>query len=304
MNNRTIDPYYNRLYEQTHSEELYGTSSVAFLPEVMQSFLFYVKNRRIDMELPVRVLDYGCGRSILLDVFAKATNDNKEIICSFVSNKISLASVMEKLQPSLKEAMEGYTREQYRELLSWGGGIIHKQRFDPAIPEHAKYPQGPYDFLICTDVFEHIPEYGGTTKKDLILENSIVHMLELSPNPFLNISTRKAMQILPDGQNAHCTVKHPQEWLEIIQKKDPTLSPMFSRDFTSCHFVRGVLFDDFHYASCETYKEFGEVDLIAYPSKKALSPEKEAKLIAIQGHKLEIREQNLLWVQNFFSPEI
>jgi hypothetical protein len=290
-----VDEYYNGLYEQTHGQELYGTSSVAFLPEVMQSFLLYASAGRIDVFHPISVLDYGCGRSILLDVFAKVVNDNKDSIQKFIDERSSLASLMDHISGSMEGALAGYSREQYAEMLLWDGGIIDKHRFDPAIPEYASFPQGKYDFLICTDVFEHIPEFGGENKAEPILENVIEQILDLCPNPFLNISTRLAMQRLPDGQNAHCTLKSPQVWQDILQRKNSAISPMFSRDFTSCHFVRAPLCEAFHDVSYSTYKKFGEIDLIAYPGKKILTPQKESALVAIQEHKLDIRSRNMKW---------
>jgi len=78
-------------------------------------------------------------------------------------------------------------------------------RYDPAIERFAKPLNGPVDLVICTDVMEHIPE----PDVDLVLAD----IRRLSPAAFFNISLRPANATLPDGSNAHCTVR-PQSWWE------------------------------------------------------------------------------------------
>lgn len=297
-----IDPYYNGLYSQTHGAGLYGTSSIAFLPEVMQAFCFYVAGKQIDLLRPVKVLDYGCGQSVLLDVFAKAVNENRDTILKI--NESSFSQVMSQLGDSLAENMRGLDRNDYARLLTWDGGIVEKHRFDPAIPEYAAPPQGPYDFVICTDVFEHIPEYSSDGKQTPVLAEAEKKVLGLSDNIFLNVSTRLAMQILSDGQNAHCTLKTPATWQKRLQSVKSDIAPMFSRDLTSCHFVRGDLCQDFHQASYNAWRRFGEVDLIAWPpaAGKVLTKAKEDALLAVQPHKQEIRARNLSWWKRDIDP--
>ena len=196
-----IDPYYNSLYAQTHGKELYGTSSIAFLPEVMQAFLNYAAQGKIDPSGSIRVLDYGCGRSILLDVFTKVVNEERETVEAVASQELPLRKAMASLAPALQTAMVGYERDEYERLLTWDGGIIEKNRFDPAIPEYSDNPDGKYDFLICTDVYEHIPENSSNSEITVSpLRSTMDFISKLSDTPFLNISLRQAMQILPDGQ--------------------------------------------------------------------------------------------------------
>jgi hypothetical protein len=290
-----VDPYYNSLYAQTHGKELYGTSSIAFLPEVVQAFVHYAQDCRLTLDDKVRVLDYGCGRSILLDVFAKVVNDNRDVIRTHLADFSRMDTIMADLAPALTEAMAGYDRDQYAELLQWDGGIIEKHRYDPAIPEYAAAPQGPYDFLICTDVYEHIPEFGGANGKVPILRDAMRRVADLSANPFLNISTRLAMQILPDDTNAHCTLKTPAEWQELVLEDIPDAIPMLSRDFTSCHFVSGKPDAMFDPASEDSYRRYGEIDLIPWPPKRDMTAEKQAALLAVQDHKNDVRQRNAAW---------
>jgi hypothetical protein len=76
-------------------------------------------------------------------------------------------------------------------------------RYDPAIPGIDRIPTDKIDFIINTDVLEHIPiEHLDETLKDIA---------SLSSSVFFNISLRLAHEILPNGENAHCTV-YPADW--------------------------------------------------------------------------------------------
>ena len=76
--------------------------------------------------------------------------------------------------------------------------------YDPAVVGRDKLPSGGFDTVICTDVLEHVPEeelnqvltdIWGYAKREAIFV----------------IALRLAGEILPNGENAHCTV-HPKEW--------------------------------------------------------------------------------------------
>jgi len=76
--------------------------------------------------------------------------------------------------------------------------------YDPAIEGKEKIPQKHYDMIITTDVLEHLYE----DEIQIICSD----FLSLSPlTMFHVICTRLADNLLPDGSNAHKTVK-PIEW--------------------------------------------------------------------------------------------
>ena len=82
-------------------------------------------------------------------------------------------------------------------------------RYDPAIPELAEKPAGGFQCGICTDVLEHVPE------EELAL---LLRTLQTKAGKWVFIiCTRPAGQILPSGENAHCTVRPAAWWLDRLR---------------------------------------------------------------------------------------
>ena len=77
-------------------------------------------------------------------------------------------------------------------------------KYDPAIPEYSNKPDTKFDLVISTYVLEHIPE----EFIDDILSEIFSYATKFV---FLTICCREAREILPNGMNAHATVK-PKEW--------------------------------------------------------------------------------------------
>jgi 2-polyprenyl-3-methyl-5-hydroxy-6-metoxy-1,4-benzoquinol methylase len=82
--------------------------------------------------------------------------------------------------------------------------------FDPGYPPFAELPVGTFDGVICTDVLEHIP--------DLDLPWMLEEQFRYA-NKFVfgNIASYPAEKILPNGENAHCTVQPAGWWDELIR---------------------------------------------------------------------------------------
>jgi len=81
--------------------------------------------------------------------------------------------------------------------------------YDPAVETHNTLPDKPVDGLFSTDVLEHIPEEE--------LEAVFKEMYSLS-NKFVyhGICTIPAIAKLPNGENAHVTVKPVEWWVDKI----------------------------------------------------------------------------------------
>lgn len=86
--------------------------------------------------------------------------------------------------------------------------------YDPGLKKFEKKPTKKYDAVINTDVLEHIPEqYVYDVISDIFsYANKLV---------YFSIATALARAILPNGENAHCTLKTHTEWVNIIRKYKP-----------------------------------------------------------------------------------
>lgn len=105
---------------------------------------------------------------------------------------------------------------QSREILDYGCGKQTLQKslpfpitnYDPCTPGYDALP-APHDFIVCTDVLEHIePE---------CLDAVLDHLSELTKKlVFLAVATRPAKKFLPDGRNAHLIQEDPEWWMAKI----------------------------------------------------------------------------------------
>jgi SAM-dependent methyltransferase len=91
-------------------------------------------------------------------------------------------------------------------------GLENYTLFDPGYEEHSKRPEGKFDAVISTDVIEHIPESDVMWVIDEILNYS-------SNMVFINIACFKALKTLANGDNAHISVFHYYDWLELLSAR-------------------------------------------------------------------------------------
>ena len=87
--------------------------------------------------------------------------------------------------------------------------------YDPGVKEFEKVPEGKFDGVYSTDVMEHIP-------KDELQDALEIIFNKASKFVFLAICTQPAMQLLPNGENAHCTLEPIEWWKEIVEKYRPS----------------------------------------------------------------------------------
>lgn len=83
------------------------------------------------------------------------------------------------------------------------------RRYDPGYEPFSALPTQQYDGVVCIDVLEHI------TAPDLpwVLDELFGYARRFV---FANIACYPAKKHLPNGQNAHCTVREPQWWIGLI----------------------------------------------------------------------------------------
>lgn len=114
-----------------------------------------------------------------------------------------------------------YTSDNpYGECL-WQYWRVDVTRYDPAVPEFDKLPEEPRDMVICTDVLEHIPEEG--------LNTAIHNLIRLSDRClFITIAMEPALAVLPNGDNAHCSLYSEEWWLDKFSDTGVPTTIVFS----------------------------------------------------------------------------
>jgi len=125
------------------------------------------------------ILDYGCGKAMLY----------REIIG-------------DKQQRMFGEKGRWSTIKEY-----WGVDAI--TLYDPAYSPYTKIPDGPFDGVVCTDVLEHCPE----SDLDWIVAELFAYSRKFV---FATISARPANKLLPNGENAHCTLRPSKFWGDLF----------------------------------------------------------------------------------------
>jgi len=82
--------------------------------------------------------------------------------------------------------------------------------YDPCYAPLSRLPEGKFDGVICTDVLEHCPE------EDMpwIVEEIFGYAMRFV---FANVACYPARKRLPNGENAHCTIKPVEWWARLIE---------------------------------------------------------------------------------------
>lgn len=90
-------------------------------------------------------------------------------------------------------------------------GIPSVMCYDPAYEPFSQMPAGTFDGVICTDVLEHCPE------QDIpwILGELFGFARRFV---FANVACYPAMKHLPNGENAHCTVRPAAWWQDQLAR--------------------------------------------------------------------------------------
>lgn len=90
--------------------------------------------------------------------------------------------------------------------------FVMVDEYDPGVRGKDEVPNGQYDYVICTDVLEHVEEDK--------LEGVLGHIAKLSKfGCFLVIVYTPSKSSLPDGRNTHITQKPESWWRERLNKK-------------------------------------------------------------------------------------
>lgn len=83
--------------------------------------------------------------------------------------------------------------------------------YDPAVELYSQLPGTQYDAVVCTDVLEHCHESD--------LENILTQIFNLARKfVYANIASYPAQKLLPNGENAHVTIRPPEWWKALIER--------------------------------------------------------------------------------------
>ena len=81
--------------------------------------------------------------------------------------------------------------------------------YDPGYPSYQKLPRKQYDAVVLTDVLEHCRQED--------IKWILAEIFSLARKfVFANIACYKARQILPNGDNAHCTIRPTAWWNSVL----------------------------------------------------------------------------------------
>lgn len=88
-------------------------------------------------------------------------------------------------------------------------GVRDIALYDPGYEPLARLPSGAFDGVICTDVLEHCPE------EDIpwILDEVFGFARRFV---YATIASYSAIKTLPNGENAHCTIRPPDWWQGLL----------------------------------------------------------------------------------------
>jgi hypothetical protein len=89
--------------------------------------------------------------------------------------------------------------------------VDHVQCYDPAYAPYSALPEGKFDGVVCTDVLEHC------AAEDL---SWILGEIFSCARKFvyLMVACQPALKCLPNGENAHVTVRPPQWWEALVRQ--------------------------------------------------------------------------------------
>jgi len=91
--------------------------------------------------------------------------------------------------------------------------------YDIGVPEFSTLPLGRFDGVVSTDVLEHIPEEELPGVLDTIFSKATKFV-------YIAVFCGPALQVLPDGSNAHCTIKEPGWWNKLIKAHNVKKIPL------------------------------------------------------------------------------
>lgn len=170
-----MEKKYIELYKELYNRKpKYGRTSIKLYNDILPIVLKLK---------PCAILDYGCGKSELMNKITEETN-------------------------------------------------IPCYRYDPVIEGCEKLPKQKIDFIVCTDVLQHVPLHD--------LDNVLKEITRFTKKCFFHIKCTEHPTLFFNGEPTNCTV-YPKEWwykylnkyfdkIEYIPVSDETTVSFFTSD--------------------------------------------------------------------------
>jgi hypothetical protein len=104
--------------------------------------------------------------------------------------------------------------------------------YDPGVLGKDVLPMKPVDYVVCTDVMEHVEE------KFVVDTLRTINWLAIS-GVFFNIDTAPSKSFLPDGRNTHITLKPNKWWKGMLDMHIPEMQWTVHEDSKSRIVISG-----------------------------------------------------------------
>ncbi len=115
----------------------------------------------------------------------------------------------------LREEMSGPGDNTWENIQAYWG-VERIQCYDPGFAPFSRLPEERFDGVISTDVLEHCSEAD--------LPWIVEELFSLARHfVFASVACHPAKKRLPNGENAHCTVRPPEFWDEMFRGRASTL---------------------------------------------------------------------------------
>lgn len=88
--------------------------------------------------------------------------------------------------------------------------------YDPGVLGKDVLPMKPVDYVVCTDVMEHVEE------QYVVDTLRTINWLAIN-GVFFNIDTALSKSFLPDGRNTHITIRPGDWWLDMLDMHIPDM---------------------------------------------------------------------------------
>lgn len=109
---------------------------------------------------------------------------------------------------------------------------VRVSEYDPGVRGKDVLVMVPVDYVVCTDVMEHVEE------KFVVDTLRTINWLAIT-GVFFNIDTALSKSFLPDGRNTHITIKPAKWWREMLAMHIPDMKWKIHRETRSQLVISG-----------------------------------------------------------------